>query len=141
MIRAIDREAAGYDLVDTRQNAGIYLGRPKATQRAKPKGHKQSIRKAHPALWALAFMGREWSVRRKARWQGSRPEKRIVKAKSAKANRRQAKKAERRLQENSWILLAITSEGQHGDARYLYRRSDGKLQTTENERDEFGKAI
>ena len=54
MIRAIDREVTGYDLVDTRRDAGIYLGRPKNPQRAKPKGHKQSARDAHPPLWELA---------------------------------------------------------------------------------------
>ena len=144
MIRAIDREVAGYDLVDTRRDAGIYLGRPKNPQRAKPKGHKQSARDAHPPLWELAFQGREWTMRRKARWEGSRPEKRIAKQRSAKAKRRQAKRAERRKANQNalpWTLVCVYHEGQHGDVQYLYRSPEGKLLRSDFERDDNGQRV
>ena len=143
-LKAIDREVSGYDLTDARRDAGIKIGRPKATQRAKARGHKQAIRKAHPHLFELAFQGREWTIRRRARWQGSRPEMRIAKVKSAKAKRRDAKKDKRRQARQTdtfWTLIAVTQEGQHGDTRYLYRSPEGKLIQSDFERDDNGKRV
>ena len=126
---------------DCRYNAGIIIDRPLPTQRQKPRGNKASIRGAHPHLKGLAIRGSDWTRRRKAKWQGSRDDAKRIVRQGETVKTRKASKAKRQVTDGGWRLVLKTTDGQHGDARYLYRKPDGKMIRGDFERDSHGKRV
>ena len=130
-------DATGPTVADSRRNAGVYIGRDRPTQRTRPRGHKQSIRRAHPHV--LGFSGRDWRARVRDRWQGSRDDAKRIVRDGETVTRRKASKRPRT--DGGWKLVQVRDGELFGDKVWTYRRPDGTLIRGDFERDSHGKRV